>query len=1354
MATINEIKQQAEAVKNATQVGENTAMRVGSALSGLADIAKQHDVELGKKFDKESVVQESGNAEDKVMSQKAVGDKLNRLADDITYKELAHHNIRITEDSYFSNKLSPSVSEDLKIGNNGEPIILTGSDFIIKIFDVSNYKQLSVCLKKYADTVCMFMRNRSWVNPNNNIVGNVIKSEVKGIITVPEGASLLFVSSTKSETEDYVYGLSDKTTIPSVYDGICCSTKTQEYTSMCFLENQVLGKIEIKNDVQYLISNPSKNVLLINKKIVDSQNFNGISVSYDENKGCIKINGTSNGHDKIAFVNYNYKIPKGVYTMYCSANLDIVNFIFNNIGIQSGSTRTIEISEDAKITPTNTFLSLLPNVTYNNVEVYLQIEKNDKFSGFCPNKTFILFTDKYGNVSYYPRLGFCIEDGFVREYSPSEKLFFDRIKDETDCSFAFNDDINEPVKITTTLDVISNKLSDLYNIAKQHDVELGKKFDKESVVQESGNAEDKVMSQKAVGDKLNRLADDITYKELAHHNIRITEDSYFSNKLSPSVSEDLKIGNNGEPIILTGSDFIIKIFDVSNYKQLSVCLKKYADTVCMFMRNRSWVNPNNNIVGNVIKSEVKGIITVPEGASLLFVSSTKSETEDYVYGLSDKTTIPSVYDGICCSTKTQEYTSMCFLENQVLGKIEIKNDVQYLISNPSKNVLLINKKIVDSQNFNGISVSYDENKGCIKINGTSNGHDKIAFVNYNYKIPKGVYTMYCSANLDIVNFIFNNIGIQSGSTRTIEISEDAKITPTNTFLSLLPNVTYNNVEVYLQIEKNDKFSGFCPNKTFILFTDKYGNVSYYPRLGFCIEDGFVREYSPSEKLFFDRIKDETDCSFAFNDDINEPVKITTTPYISSSSSSLSVSIIDFGAKGDGVTDDTFAFEKALENSKNVFIPSGTYLISRTLYLKSGTELYGEGDKSIIKLNNPSNLDAIPREDTHQTFTDKYVYPYIVNKKGATDIYIHNLKIEGCEDDSSFTTNLQIGVLLIGAKNSKLEFLHVSKIDYFPHLVDRTTAGQTKLKSYNIGVLSCDNIRIENCISEYGGYECCRIGHDSKHVTIKNCQFNYGWRTCLQIIWGCENIVVDNCQILQDDFDICDTHAFMTIHTIKGCFAKNIHIKNCSLKGKLFAEGQDLGCFSFVDGYNENVVIENCDFELEGEYPNQVIAIFDLNGDSFTVRNNRLKGSIRGIAHTTTSKDCSIWIEGNIIETKQKSICLIPRNSYKYAKIDKNIIKSYGVTDNDGIYVYTTDECKVENLAICNNVVRAGSYGIDLSSKNVEYARISDNTILETTTPIRCLHATKSIISNNILNNSNSKIGENNNSVYQNTIVEN
>lgn len=52
---------------------------VNEALAKKAD-NKRVDDELAKKFDKESVVQESGKAEDKVMSQKAVSDKLSDLS--------------------------------------------------------------------------------------------------------------------------------------------------------------------------------------------------------------------------------------------------------------------------------------------------------------------------------------------------------------------------------------------------------------------------------------------------------------------------------------------------------------------------------------------------------------------------------------------------------------------------------------------------------------------------------------------------------------------------------------------------------------------------------------------------------------------------------------------------------------------------------------------------------------------------------------------------------------------------------------------------------------------------------------------------------------------------------------------------------------------------------------------------------------------------------------------------------------------------------------------------------------------------------------------------------------------------
>ena len=55
-----------------------------------------------------------------------------------------------------------------------------------------------------------------------------------------------------------------------------------------------------------------------------------------------------------------------------------------------------------------------------------------------------------------------------------------------------------------------------------------------------------------------------------------------------------------------------------------------------------------------------------------------------------------------------------------------------------------------------------------------------------------------------------------------------------------------------------------------------------------------------------------------------------------------VSVKDFGAVGDGVTDDTAAIQAALDKSLNVFIPSGIYKITDTIFIQSGGRLTGAG----------------------------------------------------------------------------------------------------------------------------------------------------------------------------------------------------------------------------------------------------------------------------------------------------------------------------------------------------------------------------------------------------------------------------
>lgn len=84
MATIDEIKQQAEAVKNATQLGENTAVRVGGVLVDLANKAKEQDDNIGKKADKEDVDTSLNLKADKATMDVELGKKAN--TDDIETK--------------------------------------------------------------------------------------------------------------------------------------------------------------------------------------------------------------------------------------------------------------------------------------------------------------------------------------------------------------------------------------------------------------------------------------------------------------------------------------------------------------------------------------------------------------------------------------------------------------------------------------------------------------------------------------------------------------------------------------------------------------------------------------------------------------------------------------------------------------------------------------------------------------------------------------------------------------------------------------------------------------------------------------------------------------------------------------------------------------------------------------------------------------------------------------------------------------------------------------------------------------------------------------------------------------------
>ena len=130
-------------------------------------------------------------------------------------------------------------------------------------------------------------------------------------------------------------------------------------------------------------------------------------------------------------------------------------------------------------------------------------------------------------------------------------------------------------------------------------------------------------------------------------------------------------------------------------------------------------------------------------------------------------------------------------------------------------------------------------------------------------------------------------------------------------------------------------------------------------------------------------------------------------------SGAQVNVLDYGAVGDDSTDNLLFFKNALEYLQSVgggalYIPSGTYCISKPIIVRSNIEVYGDGPASIIKNNNPAGYTpagdcihiGITNEwkdwaggsggitDANITQWDAGDYSYITTE----NVYIHDLKL--------------------------------------------------------------------------------------------------------------------------------------------------------------------------------------------------------------------------------------------------------------------------------------------------------------------------------------------------------------------------
>ena len=197
-----------------------------------------------------------------------------------------------------------------------------------------------------------------------------------------------------------------------------------------------------------------------------------------------------------------------------------------------------------------------------------------------------------------------------------------------------------------------------------------------------------------------------------------------------------------------------------------------------------------------------------------------------------------------------------------------------------------------------------------------------------------------------------------------------------------------------------------------------------------------------------------------------------------------VSVKDFGAKGDGTTDDTAAFNTALALGKIIRVPASTYRISGTLSFPTGAGLVGDSQHtsildiqgyaaniSIFSLLGSNTIQSLRILGTHPntgTFTlwfsfgvscsnviirDNYVDAGVLNNSGTLNVSGHLFSIPstGTQNnvlvENNTFTNFKFGILKTNtstASNTNWKYIN-NTFDtfYAPALTFNTPSGPWK-----------------------------------------------------------------------------------------------------------------------------------------------------------------------------------------------------------------------------------------------------------------------------------------------------------------------
>jgi hypothetical protein len=449
--------------------------------------------------------------------------------------------------------------------------------------------------------------------------------------------------------------------------------------------------------------------------------------------------------------------------------------------------------------------------------------------------------------------------------------------------------------------------------------------------------------------------------------------------------------------------------------------------------------------------------------------------------------------------------------------------------------------------------------------------------------------------------------------------------------------------------------------------------------------------------------------------------------------SETVSVKDFGAVGDGVTDDTDAIQAAIDAGGNIMLPVGTYKITSaltisgsnlvisgygaTLHMVGNTGSFEEYDCYAIVFNgSTATQENIVIEGLKFTGENNWggiwsIYSDLVkgwengvygnvnedNYLCRKDVLIRDIEVTGAYYSAVYLTSTSVtlqNIKAVDCLNSLITYVvgaRAANNVIFQNIIVENSLGK------NVGTSYADFVVYDNIITKLTDSNASGlyVGHFDRNVTITNCTVDGTVGSLMKVSYNATDVAITNCTFEGDGYvffqgvqdlvmDNCIIKTsgkralFTGYHSTWGSlYCNNITVSNCRIEtSETEGDDEDYSIRAIEVSYSYNSMLVNCD--ITGN-------IYARPTGDMVVQNCRIDWTKTG-AYATTRTQNPIYLRG------------LSQNETLGFSFVGNIVRTNNA--NSSPIAYLHGNSGVNNLTIMNNFFYAPNlttyYGLFLN----------------------------------------------------------